>query len=293
MGNYSAVIVVFIIFAIISGIVVLGSFSGSRKNNRYLETQLDRLREMAERLKQIQLRMGAALQKDPQFTGCSLQELTVLLKEYRSTRTEVDKQLQNVRQANAAARKSLNGHVMAQNMFGGGANNLGALLVYGNQSRYVNISNKVPTITDDTMLIMRVMQYINYFTIMARMQGGAAAVPSFALNAATTQRAAVYQSAATANQTVKTAAPISAPAKQEARPEKQVSFLKEALLGTVLAAIILAVYFNWNSISQGVSSLVNTSSVSTGYDTTAPQDPFAHMHQDQVFHDIQDPAVQN
>ena len=156
---------------------------------------LDRLREMAERLKQIQLRMGAALQKDPQFTGCSLQELTVLLREYRSVRTEVEQQLRNVKQADAAARKSLHGHVMAQNMFGGGANNLGALLVYGNESRYMKTLDKVPTITDDTMLIMRVMQYINYFTVMARMRSGAAAVPSFPMQTAPRARqgAAAYQ----------------------------------------------------------------------------------------------------
>ena len=278
MGNNLAIgIPIIAIFLLINGGIIISKSVNSREALDALQAELEKLRTLADQLRKVQLRMAESLRKDPAYTGSSLQELVGLEKEYREVRSKVDQQRIALKRADQNARNALHGHVMAQNLVGGGANDLSAILYYGKSDRYNRLCGTVPTITDDVMLVVRVMQYIEYFTVYGQpvqSRRGIAAAPASLPGPATAvpapgQKAMTGAAPVKQQATQRFAAANIQDGQKEAKKEKQVSFKKEAMLGAALAGIILAVYFNWGTITQKAMSLMGNQAGTGNFQTAA------------------------
>lgn len=113
------------------------------------------------KLSVIQSEIRRLLSEDRAGDGRKAARVLSLLKEFEGFRKEAVRQLDEYRAKQSKAYASLSMHRLAQNLLGGGRNDLAALLYYKNEFKYVKASASMPYVEIDTMLIQRAADYVN------------------------------------------------------------------------------------------------------------------------------------
>lgn len=148
----------------ISGIGSVFLIRNVRKAGRdtdALKSAMGTLKSSGSRVMSLQQKLRQTLAMDPQNTGSKADEVKELLDRLQKESSDYSRHAAYCRSLNNEARKSLHKHVLFQNMFGGGANDLAALWYYKNEGTYMEAMTDSVYVEIDHYLLMRAAQYLN------------------------------------------------------------------------------------------------------------------------------------
>lgn len=158
-GIFPIFIVFIIIIGIVNSVIVHKSSSSSQKATQTLEKEKYKLFAIENRILNIQEKIESLLEEDSGDTGAVAVPVAKLLKEFYDAHKEYEKQVKTFDSAQQNAYEALNNHRMAQNAFGGGADDLGAFSYYENEKNYHKAAY-ARGVRVDGILIMRATEYV-------------------------------------------------------------------------------------------------------------------------------------
>ena len=142
-------------------IIIASASSNSKEANRRAQNESDKLYEISSHISNISEKIEGLLREDPGNTGSRASQVYSLLEEYNSSIKEYNNQKDIFLSANQEAYNALEGHRFAQNFFGRGANDLGALSYYRNERNYHNSSIGISSYNVNPAVIQRAWVYVN------------------------------------------------------------------------------------------------------------------------------------
>ena len=157
----SGFVILFICIGIINLVITTCASSNSKEANRRAQNESDKLYEISSHISNISEKIEGLLREDPGNTGSRAVQVYSLLEDYNSSIKEYNNQKDIFLSANQEAYNALEGHRFAQNFFGGGADDLGAISYYRNARNYHNSSIGISSYNVNPAVIQRAWAYVN------------------------------------------------------------------------------------------------------------------------------------